>query len=309
MRIGWIFLVLFVPLIAVAQVTMKVDKTDIEIGDQVKATIVMDDQVKATWRNRSTFWPDSVPGIELVSGPDSVLEGKQPSYQWTLAFFDTGYVMIPSLPVAYGDPASPDTVYTSRIPVKVAPVLPDSAGLIDIRDIYHHPFDPSYYLRYLPVLILCLLGIVILWWWWRRRQNKVVLLPPQITLQPHEWADQALLDLAEKKWWQRGEIKTHYTELTSILREYLERRFHIHAMEQTTDEILASLQKKQLHASLLTDTESLLNMADLIKFAKADPGMDIHAASIERVRRFVHETMPIPVSLQPEQPGTQDVDS
>ena len=105
---------------------------------------------------------------------------------------------------------------------------------------------------------------------------------------PHEWAIKALDELAEKKLWQQGEIKEHYTELTAILREYLERRYGIHAMEQTSDEILVQLRHQHLKSeSLLMDTEELISVADLIKFAKADPGMDIHAATIERVRIFV----------------------
>ena len=76
------------------------------------------------------------------------------------------------------------------------------------------------------------------------------------------------------------------------MREYLERRFAIHAREQTSDEILVQLRKQHLSNPLLADTEELLSVADLIKFAKADPGMDIHAATIERVRKFVIETIP-----------------
>jgi hypothetical protein len=92
--------------------------------------------------------------------------------------------------------------------------------------------------------------------------------------------------------WQSGEVQEHYTLLTAILREYLERRFGIHAMEQTSDEILAQLQLKQLSEILLQDTHDLLQVADLIKFAKADPGVDMHAAAIERVRSFVQQTIP-----------------
>ena len=100
--------------------------------------------------------------------------------------------------------------------------------------------------------------------------------------------------LEEKKLWQKGEVKEHYSILTAILREYLERRYGIKALEQTSDEILQQLSLQNLSPELLTDTEQLLSVADLIKFAKADPGVNLHEAAIERVRRFVKETMVMP---------------
>lgn len=90
--------------------------------------------------------------------------------------------------------------------------------------------------------------------------------------------------------WQKGEVKEHYSLLTGILRGYLERRFKIHALEQTSDEIIAQLSTLHLNEGTLHDTKSLLSIADLIKFAKADPGVDIHEDAIERVKTFIKET-------------------
>jgi hypothetical protein len=188
---------------------------------------------------------------------------------------------------------SVDTFYTNDVPLLVLPVEPDSMGLRAIKDIYKHPFNPGYYKRFLPHLLLFVLAVTGLYFWLRQRKRKrvveeVIPIPPL----PHEWAYKALEELSAKKLWQRGEIKEHYTLLTAILREYLERRYDIHALEQTSDEILAQLNKQNLSPLLLKDTEELLSVADLIKFAKADPGMDLHAVTIERVRSFVNQTTP-----------------
>ena len=80
----------------------------------------------------------------------------------------------------------------------------------------------------------------------------------------------------------------------------------MNALEQTTDEILQQLSYLQLSDDLITDTEQLLSVADLIKFAKADPGVDIHAATIERVRRFVRETMMPDIPEVPANQNTPD---
>jgi hypothetical protein len=287
-------LVFFIPFVCSSQATLSADKTEIRIGDQVKATILLDLGNGKELLNTDHIWPDSMKGIVVVDGPSwNRDKPESTTATWSVALFDTGVVNIPSLPLVIQQQGTIDTVFTNSFTVKVLPVEPDSTGLSGIKDIYEQPFNPGYYKKYIPHFIGALLLIAALVFWLRQRKSRrvapeVVAIP----LLPHEWAAKALDELAERKLWQRGEIKEHYTHLTDILREYLERRFAIHAREQTSDEILIQLRKQHLSNSLLTDTEELLSVADLIKFAKADPGMDIHAATIERVRKFVIETIP-----------------
>ena len=293
---------------AIGQVNLSVDRTEIIIGDQLNATITIDAAREPLWLNRDAVWPDSIPGIEIVSGPETKTTGTTLSATWTLACFDTGYVMLPAVGLVFGSGGNRDTVWTQHIPIKVSPVAPDSMGLADIKDIYHHPFNPAYYIRYIPYLLIALALTALYWYWWKRRKRTVVETEVEIVLLPHEWAFKALDQLAEQKLWQCGEIKAHYSQLTGILREYLERRFGIHAMEQTSNEILAQLKGIQLSPTLISDTSDLLSAADLIKFAKADPGMDMHAATTERVRRFVRETIPAPVQHETDKDTVEDVD-
>ena len=292
--------VLLIPLILFTvaihgQAVLSVDRTEIRIGDQVKATIRADLSGGREWINADAVWPDSIKGIEVVSGP--VWNRQQPeatTATWSVAFFDTGWVRIPALPVFIQYNGQTDTAYTNDIPVKVVPVEPDSTGLADIKEIYLEPFSIAYYKRYIPHLLVAILLITGLIMWLRRRKaKKGVVEIKTLPLLPHEWASKALDELESRRLWQSGEVKEHYTNLTGILREYLERRFGIHAMEQTSDEILEQLRHQHLSQSLLADTEQLLSVSDLIKFAKADPGMDIHAVTIGRVRAFVRETIPV----------------
>lgn len=293
----------------VAQPKLSVDKTGLRIGDQVKATITVDLSGGKEWIQTEHIWPDSSKALEVVQGP--VWQKDNPaavSISWMVAVFDTGWVRIPPLPVVLSSGDHTDTLYTNDIPLKVEPVQPDSTGLAQIKDIYHQPFSLGYYKKYIPHLLIGALLIVALIYWLKQRKNKKEPpVPVAIPLQPHEWAEQALRELEEQKLWQRGEVKEHYSGLTGILREYLERRFGIHAREQTSDEILEQLRHQQLSQALLTDTEQLLSVADLIKFAKADPGMDIHAYTIGRVRQFVAETTPAMTLMESETPKP-DVD-
>ena len=276
------------------QPVLLVDKTAVRIGDQVKATIRMDMSGGKEWVNIKDVWPDSLTGIDVVSGPvvnsQNLLSNEA---VWMVAIFDTGWVKLPPLPVVINTRGQMDTFFTNDVPIQVLTVEPDSTGLADLKEIYFEPFSPGYYKKYIPHILIFLLLVGGLIYWLRQGKSKQALPEViQIPLLPHEWALKALDELALKKLWQRGEVKEHYSELTDILREYLERRYAIHAKEQTSDEILVQLHHLQLKPELLADTEELISIADLIKFAKADPGMNIHTAAIERVRSFILETLP-----------------
>ena len=279
-----------------AQTVMTVDRTEASIGDQVKATITTNLDEGREWRNLDSVWPDTMKGIEVVSGP--MLDDKNRNAvraTWNIAVFDTGWVRIPALIVVLRQGNRLDTFHTQHIPIFVKPVEPDSTGLAPIKDIVRQPFSLAYYRKYIPHILIVLLIIAGLYLRWRKRQQPAVI-PEEIKPEPlpHEWAMQALDDLEARKLWQGGEIKEHYSILTAILREYLERRYGIHALEQTSDEIIGQLRAQLLSKELLEDTAELLSVSDMIKFAKANPGMDIHTTTILRVRNFVGETMFVP---------------
>ncbi|HEX5112246.1 MAG TPA: hypothetical protein VFV79_05335 [Saprospiraceae bacterium] len=292
MRLRLLVICMFLYVWSMGQVQMTVDRTTISIGDQVKATLELFSSMNGQWINKQTIWPDSMKGIEVVSGPDTTAPNTGGlEATWALSFFDTGYVKIPRLPVALRHNGKLDTFYTEEIPILVLSIEPDSSGLLAIKDIYEQPFSLLFYKRYIPHALIILLVVGAFWYWMRKGKQKqevpVYVAPPPA---PHEWAYAALDELAARRLWQGGDVKEHYSLLTGILRGYLERRFSIHALEQTSDEIIAQLKTLQLSNRTLQDTADLLSIADLIKFAKADPGIDLHAQAIERVRAFVKET-------------------
>ena len=292
MRLRFLVICMLLYAWSMGQVQMTVDRTTISIGDQVKATLELFSSMNGEWINKQTIWPDSMKGIEVVSGPDTTAPNTGGlEATWALSFFDTGYVKIPRLPVALRHNGKLDTFYTEEIPILVLSIEPDSSGLLAIKDIYEQPFSLLFYKRYIPHALIILLVVGAFWYWMRKGKQKEevpVYVPPPPA--PHEWAYAALDELAARRLWQGGDVKEHYSLLTGILRGYLERSFNIHALEQTSDEIIAQLKTLQLSNNTLQDTASLLSISDLIKFAKADPGIDLHAQAIERVRTFVKET-------------------
>jgi hypothetical protein len=96
----------------------------------------------------------------------------------------------------------------------------------------------------------------------------------------------------EKPWIQKP-VKLYYISLTDILRHYIERRYHIMALEQTTDEILMDLKKSGSKANNLEKLASILKLADLVKFAKLIPDEVENGIQIEEAIGFVKNTTPV----------------
>ncbi|MBK7480262.1 MAG: hypothetical protein IPI69_11465 [Bacteroidales bacterium] len=78
--------------------------------------------------------------------------------------------------------------------------------------------------------------------------------------------------LRDEQLWQKGETKRYYTRLTEIIRQYLENRYGVNSLELTTSETLEALLKTGFKKNeLYKRLRSVLNQADLVKFAKYKP--------------------------------------
>jgi hypothetical protein len=143
--------------------------------------------------------------------------------------------------------------------------------------------------------------IALVWYYfWRKRLNKPLF--PVITRPtgpPWEDALQSLDVLEEKKLWQTGKIKEYYSELTDIIRRYLQQQHGIEAMEMVTSEILESYEQAGLKPEARTLLNNVLMQADFAKFAKAIPQNRENELSMTWSKQFINETKPLPVSTEP----------
>ena len=103
---------------------------------------------------------------------------------------------------------------------------------------------------------------------------------------------QRLDNLKRRQLWEQGMEKEYFTLLTDILREYLEKRFGINAMEMTTKEIIDSLSSNQEVKEKRGYMRDILDVADFVKFAKVRPLPEDNIAAFDNARRFVEETKP-----------------
>jgi hypothetical protein len=90
---------------------------------------------------------------------------------------------------------------------------------------------------------------------------------------------------------EAGDFKTFYSELSEIIREYMENRFQIRALEMTTEEFLVHLTKDN---SLTREQQLLLreflNYSDLVKFAKHLPLLEEADRALAKSRELIEET-------------------
>ena len=121
------------------------------------------------------------------------------------------------------------------------------------------------------------------------RENKTLLGRPIVKDPPHIIALRELDHLRKKKAWEKDQ-KQYYTELTDVLRNYIEGVFDIQAMEQTSAEIIADLSSKEIDKKEFEELKELFNLSDLVKFAKYTASPQEGEAAIPVAVRFVNST-------------------
>jgi hypothetical protein len=278
------------------QVETKLDKTSMPIGAQTVLHVSAHIPAKSV-----ISFPqlkDSIGKIKIVSGPklDTAFDKSNPAnetitHNYTITSFDTGIYVIPELAFH----ANSDVFKTEAVTLQIKPVLVDTTkAFYDIKQ----PFVVSYtfwdWLRDHWILVVIILtGILLVIaaiYYLKNRPEKVVFAKAVPALAPDVVALNRLYELRDKKLWQQNQVKLYYIELTDILREYLEKRYHIKAQEQTTGDILVALKDQAMPPDGRDSLKQLLTLADLVKFAKEKPLPADNEQSMEDAINFIGQT-------------------
>ncbi|MCD6347853.1 MAG: hypothetical protein J7L96_10575 [Bacteroidales bacterium] len=278
------------------KVESSIDTTRMLIGDQVNILLKVD-QPKSKSIAFPIFKDTLVNQLEIldVSGIDTAPAGDghlQLIQRLLVTSFDTGFYVIPSF--YFVDQETKDSFRTEVLPLEVLTMEIDTAkGIADIK----LPFDvPLTFMEVLPYIIVGLLlaGLIILFIYiYKKRKQKPEPVPVRVkpSEPAHLWALRTLDKLASEKLWQKGKIKLYHSRLSEIIRSYIEFRFSITALEQTTAEILEACEK---HSSITEELNhnlgELLELSDLVKFAKWQPLSDENERSLEIAYDFVLKT-------------------
>jgi hypothetical protein len=242
-----------------------------------------------------------VPMLGKAIGPFDVLSSTRQSSQSggirraTLAFtvltLDSGDVTMPAIPVAI------TRADGTRATLDAGPAT------LTVTSLIPGPFDPSA-IRDIKGPVSIDLGWA--WWWlvaacaagamaalaaftlWRNRARRAAAPVPA-----HEWALAELESLERDELPEAGQTHEHWVRLSGIVREYVERRFDLHAPDRTTPEFLdearSSASISEDHRALLAQ---FLRMADMVKFAGMRPAVADCRSALDTARLFVRDTTP-----------------
>lgn len=285
-------------------VTAALDTNSILIGQQTRLTLRVD--YKTDQGEAKIDFPKIadtiIKEIEVVSKskveqfiPDSSDLSHMAQIQTLiLTSFDSGYYAVPPFKfILNGD--SSKAVETEPILFTVNSVPVDTT--IAIKDI-KPPMDvPFSWKELLPYIygglagLAALAGLIYLIMYLVKKNKKKpipVVTAPKIPA--HVIAIEQLKKLREEKLWQNGKLKEYHSGLSDIIRQYIEKRFFINAMEQVSDEIMYAFRTIDLSDELRSKLRQILFLSDLVKFAKEQPLPNENEASWVNAYEFVMAT-------------------
>jgi len=292
------------PLQAQPSAGAALSQAEILIGDQVTLTVTTSYAPPAVLKNIGFDVLSRVPELEVLRAERFEKEGEDglriAEVQIRLTSFDSGYYFIPPIPIVYEQAGRTDTITTGELAlaVKNFPVNTDSLQIQPIKGIIEEPVN---FLDVLPyfiglALLIALLGLLL---YLRRRKQPPPPPPPPPRVPAHLLALEQLEALERRKLWQQGAVKEYHSELTHILREYLEKRYGIIALERTTGEILDQLRARaEVDGPMKGQLRELLMTVDLVKFAKAQPPAAFHGEAMKSVVEFVNRTRPEELTVE-----------
>lgn len=187
-----------------------------------------------------------------------------------------------------------DTTFATNFPAIVLHVetslAEDASGEIaDIKPMHKLPgrVPPWLWIALLTALVAFLVGLITSKLW-KHRETLIPTAPP---VPPYVIAFRALEVLKKKGLLEKDECNPFYTELSLILRTYLEGRFHLNATDETTEEIVEEMsQSPELNGSQRNILQDFMRQADIVKFAKGHPDRATMEAAFDTTRQFVQQT-------------------
>lgn len=270
---GIVYIICFIGFVGFSQenqISIETDTTTIKIGEQIQFKIAVNQTNNVVFPKLKL---DSLGKVEVVESlPVDTLKNKLEK-KYLLTSFDSGQYVLPKQLVLINN----KKFFTDTLLVNVATVKVDTLKqkMFPIKSIKKEPktFDDYKHLLWWLIPILILLAVV-LYFIFRKKEKKVA---PKVYIAPIKEALQRLKELDEKQLVQQNKIKIYYSELTDIVRTYIEKDIKIPALESTTNELIETINDFNESSNLGISKETIhqlkevLQSADLVKFAKSKP--------------------------------------
>lgn len=286
--------VLITALQGAAQVTANAtfDPARVETGDTFSLRVLVSGLRSAPKHVDFSAWKPQLPEKNILNKSAWSPSGAKWVQRFTLIAFDSATLELPPLTVHLH---LGDTVQTNALQLDIVPT-PAPAETRDMDAIRDIRREPTLWMDYWPWAAGLAAALVLLIWYTgrRRKRPKTVVAaappapPPGPT--PRELALQKLAALEQQKPWQKGQLLPYYAELSMIVREYLEHRYGILALESTTREIAVLLKNTDFPDDQKAPLHYLLQQADLIKYADIAPPNNYHEKALESARQVIHQS-------------------
>jgi len=285
-----------------AQVTSEIDTTKIRIGEQInyKIKVEADSLALVVFPEGQTFMPlENVEALKI----DTIKRDAKflLSRIYKLTQFDSGVYTIPRQKIIIDE--KPFFTDSLKIDVNTIEVDTTKQKLYDIKPIIEvEESGSNRWQLILGILVaIALIAFLLYWFIWRKKPlteaEEIALLPP------YDRAKLALSKLDESQYLMRSEVKEYYSELTFIIRKYLDEKVYDRALESTTAELINRLNLLKdgnqipLSKETILHIESILKRADLVKFAKSAPDTalaEMDKITIDKAIDHVKESLPEP---------------
>jgi hypothetical protein len=273
---------------------IEADTTQGTIGDQFQVTIFA--YSPPGWIVKAPKFQRELGALELIqkdynqeeSGTGIVLD----KYELTVAVFDTGKQSLPSFEFQFSSLLDS----TQKISLKTNPIVFHIHSVITPADTTIRGAKPPLPLKFrilwwwILIIILVVLITILGFRYFRRKRTQDIVpsfIPPMEP--PDVVALRKLQEIREGDLLKNGNVKSYYDRITDVLREYMEHRYYIRALEMITPEIL-QISSDLMNRKIFDLLEELLETADRVKFAKYVPPPDEFEPFLNRAEDFVKQT-------------------
>ncbi len=272
----------------------KLLKDKIQIGDEFKLYILVDRPRKVTVSapdpkvNIKPFEIKSVQLSPVKKGQNRIQE----TYILTMTVFELGDLKIPPITMPYQvEAGDAGEARTEPVSLKVNSVGAKITDKDDIRPI-KGPVSIGM-TRFWTWVMGLLAGALLVFLIIKIVLRKIKEMGSAESRKPaHERVLIEIKRLKDKGYLEEKKYKEFYSELSDVLRLYLERTFKVEALERTTSELLEELKQKRFEATPLSQMKQVLEETDLIKFAKFIPDHNTAARLEGLILTIVDEIKP-----------------
>lgn len=291
----------------------KLDTNIILIGDQINLLL----EVRNSTEYQVSFpvLEDTlVEGIEILekSAIDTIAKKGSDTivYRQNLVItsFDSGYYALRPFKFLLNNDTSL-YIETEPLLLEVRTVPVDMAADIkDVKEPLSLPISWKQIAIYVGIglLIVLILAAILIFVIIRKKPEDFKNMVQRKPLPPHEIAYAKLQTLKERKLWQAGMVKEYHSDISEIIREYLEKRYDFNALEQVSDEIITEM-RDRIDEEVLKKLGKILELSDLAKFAKLQPLPDENELSMNYAVQLVDATKPVQLPQEKAKPAGQAV--